>query len=125
MHDSVGVGMAQGIADGDADLDDPPVREPPRRQRALKRGAAHELGYEVGALVIGGRLIEGDDPGMREARRGVGLALEAALRHELAREDLDRNIALQALVARHPHGPKAARAQAPAQAVALKDDRGL
>ena len=60
---------------------------------------------------------------MREAGRGVGLALEAALGHELAGEDLDRDIALQALVARHPHRPEAARAQAPAQAVALEDDR--
>ena len=59
MHDPVGVGVAQGVADGDADLDDPSVREPPRRQGALKGCPADELGHEVGALVVGGRLDRG------------------------------------------------------------------
>ena len=85
--------------------DSRPVGQQPRR--ASRRD---ELGDQVGALVVDRRLVQGDDPGMGEPRGGPRLTLEAAVDDELAREDLDRDVALQPLVAGHPDRAERARA---------------
>ena len=62
--------MSERVAEGDGDGHDVAVREPSLLKQSVERLAADQFGDQVGALVVDGGLIEGDDGGMREPRRG-------------------------------------------------------
>ena len=114
------------VADGDADLDDVAVRQPARGQSALQRGAAHELGDQVGALVVGGGLVQGDDPWVRRGgpRRGPRARSGPRRRRSRGRILIATSRCRRSSRAIHTV-PKPPRAQPPAQPVAVEHDRGL
>ena len=104
VHDALSMCVLERVAERDSDRDDVVVRQLTGRQQMIEGRAAHELGDQVGALVVDRRLVQGHDPRMRQAGRRSGLALEAAAGDPLAGHDLDRDIALQTLVPGHPDG---------------------
>ena len=59
---------------------------------------------------------------MRQLRGRSCLALEATLGDPLARHDLDRDVAIEALVAGQPDGAEGPGAQAPAKRIAAEDE---
>ena len=122
VHDAVGVGMGERIAQGVPDPDDVAVRQPPVLERDRKRVAAHQLGDQVGALVVDRGLIQGHDPRVRQLRGRPGLAFEPALGDPLARHDLDRDVAIEALVAGQPDRAEGPGAQTPAQRIAAEHE---
>ena len=99
-----------------------------RRQRPLglddllERAALQVLHRDVGPAVGLAAVVDGDDVGVVEARRGLRLAPEAL--DELAvlgialRHDLERDLAAEARVLRQVDGRHAADTQAPEHAVA-------
>ena len=64
-------------------------------------------------------------PGCEQPSGGPRLALEAPADDPLARQDLDRDVALEPFVASQPDRPEAAGAQPPVKPVALQDQPGL
>ena len=60
---------------------------------------------------------------MREPRRRPGLALETAADDPLPGQDLDRHIALEALVTSHPDGAESAGAEPALQPIAVEHQR--
>src|SRR5437588_7079671 len=62
---------------------------------------------------------------MAEACGGSCLPLEATVHDSLPRQDLDRHVALEALIPRHPHGPETSGPQGPVQAVAAEDEQPI
>ena len=95
----------------------------PSSSSCVQRPAAHQLGDQIGTLVVDRRLVEGHDPRMRETGGRAGLALEAAADDPLRGQDLDRHIALQALVAGHPDRAEGSGAEPAVEAVAVQDER--
>ena len=122
VHYAVGVGVGERVAQGDPDPDDVAVRQPPVLERDRQRVAAHQFGDQVGALVVDRGLIQGHDPRVRQLRGRSGLALEPALGDPLARHDLDRDIAIEALVAGQPNGAEGPGAQTPAKRIAAEHE---
>ena len=93
----------------------------PSRMQLGQRAPAHELGDQVDGLVVAPGLVEGDDPRVRQARRGARLAL-GARRHRgvVHRDALDRDGALEVLVLGQPHDAEAARADLAHEPVAAE-----
>ena len=118
-----GVGMGERVAQRDPDRDDVAVRQPPGSSSAVERRAADQLGDQIGALVVDRRLVQGHDARVGQPRGRPGLALEAPSHDPLARQDLDRHVALQPLVTRHPDGAERAGAEPAVQPVAVEDHR--
>ena len=94
----MGVSVAERVAQRDRDRDDVAVGQPAGLQQRRQRLATDQFGDEVGAVVVDRRLVQGDDPGMREPRGSTRLALEPATDDPLARKDLDRDVAVESLV---------------------------
>ena len=69
-------------------------------------GAAHQFGDEVRRVVVDGRLVQGHDRRVREPGRRARLALEPSTDDPLARHLLDRDLSVEPLVVRQPHGPE-------------------
>ena len=90
-----------------ADLEDVAVGQPPGREQLIERLATNQLGDEVGPVVVDRRLVERHDRRVGQARGGPCLALEPLADDPLPRQDLDRHIALEPLVARHQTVPNA------------------
>ena len=95
----------------------------PLFEQAVERLALDQLRDEVRALVVRTGLVQGDDPGMGEPRRRARLALEAAAVDPIARDDLDRDLAIEPLVVRAPDGAEAAGAETSSEAIALEHER--
>ena len=121
---ALAVGVGERVAERDADLEDLPVGELALLEQRVERAAAHELGDQVGALVVDGGLVERHDRRVLEPRGGARLALEAGVDHALAREHLDGHVAVEALVAGRPDGAEGAAAEALGQAVAIHHQAG-
>ncbi len=121
MHDALAMGVLERVAENDADTDDVLIGELPGFQQMVEGGAPHQLGDQIGALVVHRGLVQGDDARMRQARGHSRLAFEPAPHDPLAGKYLDRHVALEAFVAGLPDGPEGARAQAPIQPVAVED----
>ena len=94
-----------------------------RRQQLVQRRAAHELGDEVGALVVDRGLVQRHDRRVRKPGGRTGLAFEAAADDPLARHDLDRNVALEALIPRQPDGAVGPRAEPMVKPVPAENER--
>ena len=87
------------LAEVGADLADLAVAEVSGAPAPVEGLAVDELCDEQGAAVLLAHLVEGDDPGMVEARRGLGLAQHAVAAGRPAGIDrLDRDRALEATV---------------------------
>ena len=98
VDDPARVGMVEGLAEIGADLADLAVGElagvgEPGQGRALD-----QLGDEQGVAVLLAHLIEGDDAGMVEPRRGLGLAQHPPSRLAALLDRLDRDRTLEATV---------------------------
>ena len=125
MDHVLAVGVLERIAQRDPDRDDVAVREPPLAEQLIERRAADELGDQVGAVVVSPGLVERDDVRVLEPRGRLRLALETARVDALAQHDLDRHLAVEALVVGLPHRAEAAGAEPALQAVAPEHDRRL
>ncbi len=97
----------------DRDLDDVPIRQPAGLEQRGERRSADQLGDEVRAVIVDGRLVQRDDRRVGQPRGDPGLALEPAADDAFAGENLDRDIAIEALVVAHPDGPEPARPEPP------------
>ena len=118
MDHTLTVGVVERVAERRPDLDDLAVGEPALLEQLIERAAADELGDQVGALIVDGGLVQRHDRGVLKPRGGASLALEAGVDHALARQHLDGDVAVQALVAGRPDRAECAAAEALAKAVA-------
>jgi len=123
VHDPPAVGVGQRAGQRDPDLHDVAVGQAPGLKQPPEGGPAHQLRDEVRALVVDRRFVQGHDPRMAESRGGPRLALEATADNPLGRKHLDRDVALQSLVAGVPDCPEPARSKAAVQAIPVQDDR--
>ena len=119
MDHALGVGVGERVAERDAHLEDLPIGELPLLEQRVQRAAAHELGDQVGALVVNRSLVERHDRGVLQPRGRACLALEAGVDHALAGEHLHGHVAVEALVAGRPDRAERAAAQALGEAVAV------
>ena len=122
------MGVGERVAQGDADAHHVAIGQPAGGEQLVERRAVDQLGDQVGALVVDRRLVQSHDPGMGEPRGRPRLALEAPTatpNHARAGQDLDGDLAVQALVVGQPNRGEPTRAQAPAQAVAAEHERGV
>ena len=92
-----------------ADPQDVAIRQRAVAQQVGERRALDELGDEVDGVLVAAGLEERDDPGVRQPRGGQRLALAAAVGVVADRDPLDRDVALEVLVAgavddAHPAG---------------------
>ena len=93
------MGVVERLAEVGADLADLAVAEVAGAAALVEGLAVDELGDEQGAAVLLAHLVEGDDPGMVEARRGLRLAQHPVAAGRPAGVDrLDRDRALEAAV---------------------------
>ena len=123
VHDPAPVRVGERVAQRDADAQDVAVRQGAVGHEVAERAPADELGDEVDGVVVAARLVERDDPGVRQARGGLGLALGArADRGVVDGDALDRDGALEALVVREPDDAEAARPQPAHEPVAAEDE---
>ena len=99
VDDRARVGVVERLAEVGADLADLAVAELAVAAELVEGRAVDQLGDEQGAAVLLAHLVEGDDPGVVEARRGLRLAQHPAAAGRAAGVDrLDRDRALQAAV---------------------------
>ena len=108
------MGVAERITESDPDGHHVAIRQPARAQQLGQSLAPDELRDQVGALVVGARLIQGHDPRVGEPCGRSGLALEAPADNAFAGDDLDRDLAVKPFVVREPHGAEPAGPEAPA-----------
>ena len=95
----------------------------PSLEERAERSPAHQLGDEVDGVVVAPGLVQRDDPGVREPRGRLRLALGPRARRGVVRRDpLDGDDAVEALVVREPHDAEAAGAEAPHEPVAIEDE---
>src|SRR5205807_510014 len=125
VDDPLGVGVGERATQPDPDLHDVAVGQAARHEQLAECRTADELGDEVGAVVVDRGLVQRHDARMAEARGRAGLALEPPSDDPLARQELDRHVALEPLVARVPHGAEPAGPEAAMEAVAIEDQRAL
>ena len=90
--------------------DDVAIRQPPvARSSRSSVVAADELGDQVGALVVDRGLVQGHDRRVRRRAAARASRSKRPLGDPLARQNLDRDVALQALVAGQPDGAEGRR----------------
>ena len=123
VHDAAAVRVLERVAQRDADPQHVAVAELALGDQLVERAPAHQLGDEVDRVVVAAGLVQRDDAGVRQPRRGERLALRArrVLPHDA--DALQRDRAVQLLVVREPDDAEAARAEAPDQAVAIEHER--
>jgi hypothetical protein len=118
------VGVCEGIGQRDADSQDVAVAQLPVGRELRERAAVHQLGDEVARSRLLAGVVQGDDAGVVEPRRGDRLAPGALVGVAVGRDHLDRHLAVQALVQGGVNGAEAAAAEPAAEAVAAQDERG-
>jgi hypothetical protein len=77
MNDAVVMCCGQSVGDLDAVIDGFANRERTTLQRVTERFAGEQFRYEVRRAVEDSELVDGEDVGMVECRRGLGFLLEA------------------------------------------------
>jgi hypothetical protein len=123
VDDVAGVSVVERLAEVGPELGDVAVGELAGHAQLAQRYPLHELADEVGMAPVLAELIQGDDPGMVEARRCLRLAQDAPSHVSGDIEHLDRNRALQALVPSPVHGAETPRAEALLYPKAVEDQR--
>ncbi len=121
VDDPLRVGVRERLAERDPDLGDVAVRQLAGAQQLRHRPAAHELGHEVGAAVLGAGLVERHDRRVRQARGRARLLLGAP-GGVVERDRLDRDLAREPLVARQPDDAEGAGAELPQQPIAVEHE---
>ncbi len=119
------MGMNERVADRDRDRDDVPVRQPAFGKQRVQRGATHQLGDEIGAVIVDRSLVERDDAGVRKPRCGAGLTLKAPSDDALPRQDLDRHLAVKPLIVSHPDDAERTRPETAQQSIAPEHQRRI
>ena len=101
-------------------VDDVAVRQAPLLEHPVERRATDQLGDEIRALIVHRRLVQGHDSRVREPRGCARLAFKAPADDAFPGHDLDRDVALEALVAGHPDRAERPCAETPLQVVATE-----
>ncbi len=122
MHDPVLVGVAETREDlADERQDQPRVRTDASFEGVLEVDPLEQLQHHEGRALVLAELVDHDDVGVLQPRRGPGLAQEARARAVVGpalRHHLDRDFALEVVVAPAIDGPHRAASQFAEDAVA-------
>ena len=115
--------MVERLAEVGADLADLAVAELAFGVEARQGRALDQLGDQQGVAVLLAHLIEGDDAGMVEPRRRLGLAQHPAAGLAALLDRLDRHRSLQAAIPGLVDDAEAAAADAALDQEAVEDER--
>ncbi len=122
VDDATLVGVRERRTEDRPDAQHVAVRQRPVAQQLGERRPLDELGHEVDGVLVAAGFVERDDPGVRQAGGGEGLALAAAVGVVADRDPLDGDVALEVLVAGAIDDAHAARAERRPEPVAVEDE---
>ena len=122
VDDAARVRVRERGAERRADPQHVAVRQRAVAQQVGERRPLDELGDEVDGVLVAAGLVERDDPGVRQPRGGERLALAAAVGVVADRDPLDGDVALEVLVVGELDDAHPARAEPPAEPVAVEDE---
>ena len=115
------VRVLQGLAECDPDASDVAVGDRARMHQLRKGSPPNELRNQVHVVLVGGKLIDGDDARVIQPGSGARLPFDALAGPAVARNRLHGHLALELLVPGEPDNPESTGPEPALQAVAAQD----
>ena len=116
------VRMLERLAERDPDARHVAVGDRSGLRQLSEGSPPNQLRDQIDVVLVGGQLVDADDPRVVQPRGRPGLALHALAGAALARDHLDGHLALQLLVPGEPYNPEPSRSQPALHPVAAQDE---